>query len=616
MSRRRVLLAVAGAAVLAGLLAWCTRGPGTGSSPPPRAGSGSAGVVVGARDPRGAVPRIAGQLARGRNPSWFPRVRGDGMVEIAGTVVDAQGGAPVGGVEVVLAGARGEHTTQAAADGGFALEVPVGSYRAYVRDDRVLSVGRPDVARVPDAPTADTAGMPDEALMPLVVADRDRDGIDLAVTRSARIHGQVRDRSGRAIAGAALRARGRDLGVRPVLGSDQAETDAGGRFELRVPPGAYGLEATHARFAGNTHTPQLELASGEDVVVDLTLVAGCVISGRVVGPDGAPRGDGALERRFGPGDLEFTPTGTVAADGTFRWITTDDADVVLRAWPWQSPPSPARRFACADGARHDGVVFQLPRTAPDISGTLVDASGAPVPYAFVDLAPFAPDGIRQQERTDARGRWEVYQMPAGRYQLTAAVAGRGIAVETVTSPQRDARIELRGSGRIEGTTTLASGSFEVSLDHCFDGGVLPLPLDRRLVSVRGGRFAIDHVPACDLQLSASYRGGAPVVTRVSVPPAGSAEVALALGPPHKKQVDGVVRDRSGRPIAGAVVTGTTDERGATPVVADASGRFSLPSFSGATLVAVGERGATGQAIVGMANVDREQLDIVLAPAED
>ena len=114
-----------------------------------------------------------------------------------------------------------------------------------------------------------------------------------------------------------------------------AETDATGRFELHLPAGGYALEATHARYAGVRGTvEQILLPAGAKRTSALTLTAGCVIAGRVVDAHGKPASDGAIEKRWGVTDLEFGPTGRVEADGTFRWVTTDELDVTLRAWPW------------------------------------------------------------------------------------------------------------------------------------------------------------------------------------------------------------------------------------------------------------------------------------------
>ncbi|MGN6103813.1 MAG: carboxypeptidase regulatory-like domain-containing protein, partial [Kofleriaceae bacterium] len=513
---------------------------------------------------------------------------------------------------VVFQSPAGEHSATTGADGAYAISLPVGTYRAFVRDDTVLSIGRTEPERLPGAPSAETAGVPDEALMPLVIADADRDGIDLSVIRGGTIRGQVVDRNGRPIAGALIRARGE--GFRPALGTDLAESDADGSFELRVPANRYVLEATHARYAGVVEPELIEIEPGDVHTATVTLTAGCVISGRVAKRDGRA-GDGAIERQWGSGELEFAPAGQISPDGAFRWVTTEETEVVLRAWPWKSPPSPAQRFACRDGARFDGVVFQLPDRAPDIDGVLVDRTGAPVSFAYVDLAPLDPGGIAQQERTDAEGRWGVFQMPAGRYQVSAYAPGRGIATSIVSSPQSQVRLQLGGTGRIEGTAQLLQNtSIELMLVGCVNGNaIVPVPQERRLIAVTGGRFTIEDVPACDLRFLVTWKGRHHAAT-ANVPAGGTVQVEVPVGPPRKKTVHGVVRDEAGRPVASAQVAMMFEDDHAVATT-DSSGRYTIETFSGALLVA-GAEGGSGNARVGLANVDREQVDIVLIPDSD
>src|SRR5262249_56975816 len=124
--------------------------------------------------------------------------------------------------------------------------------------------------------------------------------------------------------------------------------------------------------------------------------------------------------------------------------------------------------------------------------------------AFVDVESLDPHKPSQQERADAEGNWEVFAMPAGRYQITVAAAGRGIAVTTVVLPRGEAvALQLGGTGRIEGTTTaLSNGTLDVAFDACFDALDLarqPMTIahEPRLVAVTGGRFTIEAAPACD-----------------------------------------------------------------------------------------------------------------------
>jgi hypothetical protein len=539
-----------------------------------------------------------------------------GGVTISGRVVDLGQQQPVGDVEVVFRGAEGEATTMSAADGTYAIRVPAGVYRAFVRDDAVVSFAPAAPERLPGPPMAAAAGLPDDALMTLVFAHRDSTGVDLAVVGGGIVTGRVVDREGRPIADAVVRARNGWL--RPALGTDVAESDRDGRFELRLPSGSYVVDATHPSFAGvlapPEEAPMLDLLAGARVEKTFVLTAGCIITGRVVGADGRPAGDGAIERSLGRD--AFRPVGQIEPDGTFRWASTEELDVTLRAWPWRSPHSESQSFTCRASARFTDVVFRLPDQRPDLEGVLVDRAGAPVGHAFIDVIPLEERGFGQQERTDAQGRWAVYRVPAGRYRLAAQAQGRGITQTTVTAPSAGVRLVLGGTGRLEGTTPrVPAGSFELALGTCNDGGFIsPVPEARRFVRVTDGRFAVDDLPACALSFSAVWRGTTTAAS-VAIPSGGTAHVVLDVGPPRPKTVHGVVRDASGAPVANAQV-GARDP-GNPSALTGADGAYTLRTFAGASLHASAARGSgrdMDSVQVGFAQVshqpsDEEQIDI-------
>src|SRR4051794_37577080 len=217
LNRRTGLAALA---VVAALLAWLAVG---GLREPPRSSSAPASAPAATRATTAATgPRQASRSRAPRLP--FAAPGSEPIVTISGHVIDVREQHPVAGVEVVFRGAAGEAASTTGSDGAYAIQLSPGSYRAYVRDDTVLSIGKSDRVRLPGPPSSDTAGVPDEALMATVVATGDADGVDLSVVRGGVIIGKVVDRSGRAIPGAVVRARSGS--TRPTLGTDVAESDA------------------------------------------------------------------------------------------------------------------------------------------------------------------------------------------------------------------------------------------------------------------------------------------------------------------------------------------------------------------------------------------------------
>lgn len=467
-----------------------------------------------------------------RSPRALPITRA-GVVTLTGTVRDADTH-PVAGVEVMFRRAGRDTIATTGADGSYRIELPAGTYRVATRADRMLSVALADRPRLPELPSSTVAGIPDEALMLRLDATTDLDGVDLDVVATWRIAGRVLDPDGLPVAGAVVRADPEDARVapanlRPVLGTDSAVSDSNGRFELRVAPGAYTFAANHPSYAGIRDTDQETV--GGAIEHTIFLAVGCTITGRIVDARGEPAPDGAIERQTGFSQRDFEPSGRIQPDGTFRWATTRAEQVTLRAWPWHSPPTAEQTFECSDGKRFEGVVFKLPATPPDLEGILVDNAAEPVPFAYLDVSPLDLGGVGQQERTDAAGRWQVHRLPSGRYNLRAHAPGRGAVDAVVRSPDRRVELRLGGVGRLVGTTTLLErGSFRVTRMICKERSARAVSrsIDRRLIVIRGGRFEIDDLPACDLEAILSWRDQH-VELSVTIPAGGTATVEVPLG---------------------------------------------------------------------------------------
>jgi len=534
-----------------------------------------------------------------------PPAEPDDRATVRGTVRE-DGGAPIGGAQVTLRNTGAEVTAIAARDGTFTLEVQPGRYQVLVAArEHVMAV--PAIpARLPGAPVAELAGAPDAVAVPVLDVPGDLDELELPLVRAGTIVGRMLDDEGRPLAGVVVRASGL---LRPVLGTDVAISDSTGHATLQVPPGEYTIEATHEDYAGVSYQRSIAVTPGARLDVSGFMSRGCVLAGVVIDPRGGPAPDGAIERVPASGG-EFVPAGRIQPDGSFRWVTTLGGDVMLRAWPWRSPPSTPRALPCRHGARFTDLVFQLGDAAPDLQGTLVDARGAPVPFAYLDITPLDTDAPGQQERTDAAGRWQIYRLDAGRYMIAAHAAG-GIASELVTAPASDVTLELGGTGRLEGTTTgLADGSFLLTELACANVSGTVLAVPPRIVPVRGGRFAIDDVPACRLVGLAKRRHRHERIV-TTVPPDGVASVELELGPPQDKRVRGLVRDGEGRPVEGAVVTATAPGGASVVATTGADGRFTLVTVAGANVTA-GARGRSAHGRVGLANVGEELVELVLS----
>lgn len=475
---------------------------------------GDDGAVVRATPPAatsGRAPGAAGTLAA-PTPVRIAKARPTGgLVRVRGTVTDRRTGAPVPDVDVVFADGTAESSTLTDHAGRYSLAVPAGRYRPFVEGAGVVSTALPTSARLPARPGPGEVAVPRLELAPALDIHASVDRVDLEVDLAGKIRGRVVDRDGAPIAGAIVRASATDLGraSRPVRGTDVAETDDAGAFELELAATSYRLDAFHDRFGGVGATTTVTVEPRAIAAAELTMHAGCVIAGRVVRADGQPIAGGALERSGGADgdDTGFASAGELGADGAFVWSTVDAMSLQLRAWPWRSPPSPARRFECTDGARYTDVVFVIPEATPDVSGRVVTADGRPVPFAFIDLQGESEGTLSQQERADADGAWAVYALPAGTYRVTTSVHGAGAAVARVSAPAQGVDLRLSGTGALEGAVAgLGDGPLTITAVACALAGAEVAVDLRQVATVVAGRYRLDGVPACDLVLQLEHRG--------------------------------------------------------------------------------------------------------------
>jgi hypothetical protein len=506
-------------------------------APPSAAMQATAGLA----EPAAASPEQAhaAQAARRVAPTITPLA----TVAISGRVIDDRDRSPVAGADVVLRSVgRSDLTARTRDDGTFALAAPPGLYRIGVRGAGVQSTSPRELERLIDA-----GEDPGDSRMLTLRAFDNISTLELAATREGVIVGRVIDPQGRPVAGARVHAAGGPPA--PAFATDSAQSDDHGVFELRVAPGRYSLDANSAppfggaarsgeagpfdasteRFTGAAHPIAVDVHPGANPEQVVQLVRGCTVTGRVVRSDGTAAADGAIERAPAPDSPDYAPAGRIAADGTFRWTSAEHGNVTLRAWPWKSPPTGARTFTCDDGTRIADVVLRVSDEPPVLEGTIVDADGAPVPHAFVDIFGDGNDQS-QQERGDANGHWQAFHLPAGRYRVDTSAPGKGFAATRITAPSANITLQLSGTGRIEGTTTPAiDGVLRTSWLACVDRASAALVPEPRAIVVTAGRFAIDDAPACELAMLVGWRD-VTMTANASVAADQIATVELDLSP--------------------------------------------------------------------------------------
>jgi hypothetical protein len=212
--------------------------------------------------------------------------------------------------------------------------------------------------------------------------------------------------------------------------------------------------------------------------------------------------------------------------------------------------------------------------------------------------------------------------------LSAHVPGEGVAAVEIAVPARGVRLQLGGTGGIEGRVRgLASGSFTFTVEHCLAGGaggewpvvgMRTAAASSQLVHVDGGSFLIDDLPACTLQAVVRTANREQHVS-VQVRADREASLELDLSEPVVTTVHGTVYDAEGHPAPHTdvrrAVDATAGSRFPLPAFAetDADGRFEIDVHAGDTLVFFGPRGQATLMVGTAAGARRQRVDVSLTP---
>ncbi|MEZ5978848.1 MAG: carboxypeptidase-like regulatory domain-containing protein [Planctomycetota bacterium] len=289
--------------------------------------------------------------------------------------------------------------------------------------------------------------------------DVDSDDLVVRMAPASGVSGVVVEPSGSPVAGAKVSVAdgeqshsSREMTTSPGVrrftsGGGSCTTDADGAFALeRLRPGPLTV-----RVEANTYPLLDAQVPGDGVPLRLVLDPGLLLSGRVLGADGAPA-VGATVR-----------IGSMRLPGRAEVLTDEDGVFHARGFVL-----PVNEFEPQPwiGVLHTGCAVEvLQPVAPDrdgnsrvdvnllpegtIAGRVVDADGGPIERAVVravgttEMDPGYVDGERMTwehvlgidtVRTDAEGRFRFERLTRGRFTLSVSPPGdgRSVEVETVT----------------------------------------------------------------------------------------------------------------------------------------------------------------------------------------
>ncbi len=246
-------------------------------------------------------------------------------------------------------------------------------------------------------------------------------GVVWEVDAGATIRGRVLTKAGTPVEDALVRARTIGGAARSKGDASADLTAREGAYELTgLRPGTYKINVSSQLYVAPTDGSQVEVAAGAIVEKDLVLEDSGLLDGTVVDADGKPVGDVDVVARLVSGGGRASGNGKTDETGRFHLTGLRAGDYrVTAARGWSEP---LRKPGTTDDARQgEKVSVRANQTATvrlvietvtgSITGSVVDALGAPVSDAFVSAARESDAaGGKPSSVQDTRWSWE---RPAG-----------------------------------------------------------------------------------------------------------------------------------------------------------------------------------------------------------
>lgn len=328
-------------------------------------------------------------------------------IEVSGRVVDELG-APVPGALVTLldAAASDAWTTRSSADGSFRFPaIPDDGYRLSGKAGGFAATPYPQEVRVAGAPVR---------------------GLELRLSRGATITGRLLGISPAELAEVSVTAFFQEPAEldEPLL---NGVVDSQGRY--RVPQATPGVwEVTAVLSSGRDASGEVEVAPGEEVILDLQFRTGVTLHGRVL-LDGEPVGGAELLLLNGE-DTPSTPgQGRTAYDGTFAIPGLQPGEQTLSV----DLPGGFSHSQPVQVAADQPVLVEIATGV--VAGRVLSAEGLPVAGAQVFLKhAFEEPPSRPRAESDEQGTFEIPGVPAGSYEIVVQSQGYKASPSQVAVP--------------------------------------------------------------------------------------------------------------------------------------------------------------------------------------
>ena len=432
------------------------------------------------------------------------------------------------------------------------------------------------------------------------------DGVELTLTAAALIRGTVIDEDGAPVANATVRfGVHSDENTRIFVngfagdhfGSASAKTDELGAFVIRsVRPDTAEpkrvLQVDHPEylpFVGDL----LSVVAGQEIEVEPIALAGALtLSGRILGPDGAPLAEARVSLHEGaPGEESSASSGIhdvmifggdISAPSTFMsrggslsTATTDEEGryvlridepgtlhITARASGFQEGISEAVTVVDASLSKWDLSLVE----ALQISGVVIDELGVPCADVELSAAP-SGGGAPRQGKSDADGRFTIDGLDAGEVNVMANGAGWRLAesIEGVSAGTTDLQVVVLRPGEVTGRIVHASTgqpitrfSIKVNEVQSGDGESRWMNSGFSLSSIGGveyrdpdGQFLLENLVPGTHRVTVDAPDMVSTSVEVEVASGRTTEVEISVEPAGT--IVGRVVDSNGDPIEGVRV---------------------------------------------------------------
>lgn len=436
------------------------------------------------------------------------------------------------------------------------------------------------------------------------------------------IRGTIYDMEGAVVEGAVVSAATFQIAGNIPTMAGSVESDAQGRFELRLPDGSYYLNGGKEGYG-----PAIVVArSGDDI--GIVLPQSGVVQGHVYNERHEP------VKRF---TIDVLPLArdSMAAPSPLWSQRFDGPDGSFRIDRLPRTPSFLRATAEDHAASFSSTLNLEPGTTKELDltltsgctlvGTAVDEQGKPAPSVFVDAEARKGAGMMgnasidaaSQAETDREGRFRLEHVSRGEILVRGYDGSHAVTTVAVQVADCDAQEPIK--------LTMSSGGAVTGVVRRGDGTPLPgakLTLSHRSIgylhalSDAEGRYRFDQLPATLLRLEVQESGHHTMVN-VLVKDGESVEKDIALFGQGQGEIRGRIT-AGGKPLRGIQVHVATARAAKTMDIhlptTDEDGMYRVTGLADGTyLLLVSSTFRSSVANVEAGQVATADIDVAAAP---